>query len=584
MRVLRRIIGYALRYWRRMILALICLLASTAVGAILPQFIRWAIDIGIGQGKTGLLLWLVMAGVGATALRGLFSFGQNYTMEYISQKVAYDIRKEMYEQIQILSFSYHDRARSGQLMARATSDVEVVRRFVGSGVVEISANVLIFLTILVFLLFMHVKLTLLSISTIPILVYVVVNFSKRIVPLFQDMQQQLALMTNVIEESLTGIRVVKAFGREDYEIGRFSKENILLRDKGIRIGRTFSLFFPLMGAISGIGTVFILWYGGYEVMRGHLTLGELMAFNSYLGMLIGPIRMLGRSLTMAQEAVASGRRIFEILDSRLMIEEKPDAMDLPDIKGHIRFENVSFTYALPGEEEPLVLKNINLDIPPGKVVALLGPVGCGKTTVINLIPRFYDPTEGRILIDGYDIRDVTLKSLRRQIGIVMQETFLFSTTIKENIAYGKPSASMEEIIEAAKAAEIHDFIQSLPKGYETVVGERGLTLSGGQRQRIAIARALLADPRILLLDEPTSSVDLETEAEIQRALDRLIEGRTTLIIAQRPSTILKADIIVVMDKGEIVEIGTHDELIRKEGFYRRFYETHFAEKVQEGYV
>jgi ABC-type multidrug transport system fused ATPase/permease subunit len=584
MRVLRRIIGYALRYWRRMILALICLLASTAVGAILPQFIRWAIDIGIGQGKTGLLLWLVMAGVGATALRGLFSFGQNYTMEYISQKVAYDIRKEMYEQIQILSFSYHDRARSGQLMARATSDVEVVRRFVGSGVVEISANVLIFLTILVFLLFMHVKLTLLSISTIPILVYVVVNFSKRIVPLFQDMQQQLALMTNVIEESLTGIRVVKAFGREDYEIGRFSKENILLRDKGIRIGRTFSLFFPLMGAISGIGTVFILWYGGYEVMRGHLTLGELMAFNSYLGMLIGPIRMLGRSLTMAQEAVASGRRIFEILDSRLMIEEKPDAMDLPDIKGHIRFENVSFTYALPGEEEPLVLKNINLDIPPGKVVALLGPVGCGKTTVINLIPRFYDPTEGRILIDGYDIRDVTLKSLRRQIGIVMQETFLFSTTIKENIAYGKPSASMEEIIEAAKAAEIHDFIQSLPKGYETVVGERGLTLSGGQRQRIAIARALLADPRILLLDEPTSSVDLETEAEIQRALDRLIEGRTTLIIAQRPSTILKADIIVVMDKGEIVEIGTHDELIRKEGFYKRFYETHFAEKVQEGYV
>jgi ATP-binding cassette subfamily B multidrug efflux pump len=584
MRVLRRIIGYALRYWRRMILALICLLASTAVGAILPQFIRWAIDIGIGQGKTGLLLWLVMAGVGATALRGLFSFGQNYTMEYISQKVAYDIRKEMYEQIQILSFSYHDRARSGQLMARATSDVEVVRRFVGSGVVEISANVLIFLTILVFLLFMHVKLTLLSISTIPILVYVVVNFSKRIVPLFQDMQQQLALMTNVVEESLTGIRVVKAFGREDYEIGRFSKENILLRDKGIRIGRTFSLFFPLMGAISGIGTVFILWYGGYEVMRGHLTLGELMAFNSYLGMLIGPIRMLGRSLTMAQEAVASGRRIFEILDSRLMIEEKPDAMDLPDIKGHIRFENVSFTYALPGEEEPLVLKNINLDIPPGKVVALLGPVGCGKTTVINLIPRFYDPTEGRILIDGYDIRDVTLKSLRRQIGIVMQETFLFSTTIKENIAYGKPSASMEEIIEAAKAAEIHDFIQSLPKGYETVVGERGLTLSGGQRQRIAIARALLADPRILLLDEPTSSVDLETEAEIQRALDRLIEGRTTLIIAQRPSTILKADIIVVMDKGEIVEIGTHDELIRKEGFYKRFYETHFAEKVQEGYV
>jgi ATP-binding cassette subfamily B protein len=584
MRVLRRIIGYALRYWRRMILALICLLASTAVGAILPQFIRWAIDIGIGQGKTGLLLWLVMAGVGATALRGLFSFGQNYTMEYISQKVAYDIRKEMYEQIQILSFSYHDRARSGQLMARATSDVEVVRRFVGSGVVEISANVLIFLTILVFLLFMHVKLTLLSISTIPILVYVVVNFSKRIVPLFQDMQQQLALMTNVVEESLTGIRVVKAFGREDYEIGRFSKENILLRDKGIRIGRTFSLFFPLMGAISGIGTVFILWYGGYEVMRGHLTLGELMAFNSYLGMLIGPIRMLGRSLTMAQEAVASGRRIFEILDSRLMIEERPDAMDLPDIKGHIRFENVSFTYALPGEEEPLVLKNINLDIPPGKVVALLGPVGCGKTTVINLIPRFYDPTEGRILIDGYDIRDVTLKSLRRQIGIVMQETFLFSTTIKENIAYGKPSASMEEIIEAAKAAEIHDFIQSLPKGYETVVGERGLTLSGGQRQRIAIARALLADPRILLLDEPTSSVDLETEAEIQRALDRLIEGRTTLIIAQRPSTILKADIIVVMDKGEIVEIGTHDELIRKEGFYKRFYETHFAEKVQEGYV
>jgi ATP-binding cassette subfamily B protein len=407
--------------------------------------------------------------------------------------------------------------------------------------------------------------------TVPVLAWRVQVYATKVRPMFTDIQQQVAVVNTRIQENISGQRVVKAFARKQYEMEKFERDNKELLQRSIRAERLSAINWSLMRLLTEMSLAIILWYGGRQVISTELTLGTLMSFNMLLGQLLGPIRMLGWQVSMVQRTIASGERIFEILDTQADVRDKPGAKPIGKIEGRVTFENVSFAY----DGVNMVLKNINLDVSPGETVAILGGTGSGKTTLINLIPRFYDVTEGRILIDGIDIRDVTVESLRRQIGIVTQETFLFSASLRDNIAYGNPEATDHEIMEAAKAAHIHDFIMSLPDGYDTIIGERGVGLSGGQKQRVAIARALLMDARILLLDESTSSVDVETEMQIQQAFSRLLKDRTAFIIAQRLSTVRDADRVIVLDNGRIAEEGTHEELLQLGGIYTAIYNLQF---------
>jgi ATP-binding cassette subfamily B protein len=405
-------------------------------------------------------------------------------------------------------------------------------------------------------------------AAFPWLFQTVTRFNATFRPLSLQIQQQLAVLTTVLQENLAGIRIVKAFAREPEQIDLFDRQNDTLFDLNLKAARVQRQAVPLMDFISNLTTVIVLWYGGSLVILHSLTLGELVAFNTYLALLVMPIRRMGFLVSMMSRAIASGDRIFEILDAKSEVEDAPDAIPLPPIAGRVAFEHVTFRYS--GLET--VLRGVSFEAEPGQMIALLGATGSGKSTIINLIPRFYDVTNGRITVDGYDIRKVKLESLRKQIGIVLQETVLFSGTVRENIAFGRPGADLETVVAAAKAARAHDFISAFPQGYDTVVGERGVTLSGGQKQRVAIARALLLDPRILILDDSTSSVDMETEHLIQQALEVLMKGRTTFVIAQRLSTIRKADLILVLDRGEIVARGKHEELLEESGIYAELYE------------
>jgi len=543
-----------------------------------PELSQRAIDIAIGQGRRGLLAVLALSIVGVTIFRGVFHFAEEYSLQYAAQKAIYDIRNTMYDHLQRLPFSFYDKSQTGQLVARATGDIDSLRRFFSFGMLNFVSSIFIFVLVLVICLMKNWKLALIALSLMPFIGYTGTRFGKKVGPRFRVLRQKYADVTAAIQENITGARVVRTFAQEDYEMDKFSTQVHGLLQMNLRIARLWASYFPLMDFISVLGIIFILWFGGWQIMKGQLTLGEFVAFNMYLMMLMMPVRMLGAIINTSQEAMASGRRIFEILDTKSEVEESPDARPLPPIKGHIRFENVSFGYET---SDVLVLRNFSLDVQPGETVALLGATGSGKSTVINLIPRFYDPTSGRITVDGLDIRDITLESLRRQIGIVLQETFLFASSLKGNISYGKTDATMEQIIAVAKAANIHDFIASLPKGYDTEIGERGVTLSGGEKQRVAIARALLMDPRILILDDSTSSVDTETEHLIQNALEMVMKGRTTFVIAQRLSTVKRADKIVVLEGGEVVEQGTHEELLEKGGIYADIYNMQFRQQEED---
>ncbi len=571
--VLWRLLRYVRRYWPAVTVGMVSMLVMLGLNLAVPWVVRQAIDHAILGGharQLGLLAFMV---VGLKLATGVFAFGRRYSMEWVAQRVIYDLRNALYQHLQGLSFSFYDQAQTGQLMSRCTQDVETLRRFVGFGVVNLVYNALTLFGILILMIRIHWRLALLSMVTIPFLVHVVRQFSTRVRPAYRDIQAQLAELTTVLQENVTGVRVVRAFAQEKYEEEKFHRVNWGLLEKNVRAVRLWAYYFPLMNFISALGTTIVIWYGGREVIAGRLSLGSLVAFGQYLGMLVVPLRMLGWILNLSQRAIASGQRVFELLDTEPEIKDAPDAYPLPPVKGHVVFENVSFAYATDPDHP--VLKNVSFEVLPGQTVALLGATGSGKSTVINLIPRFYDPTEGRILVDGHDIRKVTLESLRRQIGIVLQETFLFNASIKENIAYGRPGATQEEIVQAAKAARIHDFIMTLPQKYDTIIGERGISLSGGQKQRVAIARALLMDPRILILDDSTSSVDTETEHLIQEALHALMKDRTTFVIAQRLSTIKNAHLILILRDGEIVERGTHAELLQKGGIYREIYELQF---------
>lgn len=568
--ILYRLLRYTLKYWRWTLLGLAAMTIGLYTRLIVPRLTQTAIDQGIiGQDSQVLLravgLVMLMALIG-----GFIRFLDRYSMEYMCQRVIYDLRNDLYNHLQTLSFSFYDEAHTGQLMSRVTGDVETLRRFLSRGIIGLAENALLLVSVIVILVRYHPGLALASLAMLPGLTWAVAQFGRKVRPAYWAIQAQVASMTAVLQENITGVRVVRAFAREDEEEAKFAVENQAYHQKQLTAVRLHALYIQLMEFLSNVGVAVVLLYGGRLVISNVLTIGTLVAFTAYLGQLMQPMRMLGMIVSLAQRATASGQRVFEILDEMPEIQDEPGAVALPRVEGHVELRDVSFGYS--GTPDALVLRDINLVVPPGQTVALLGATGSGKSSITNLVPRFYDPTEGQVLIDGHDIRHVTLNSLRQQIGIVLQETFLFSASIRENIAYGRAGATEEEIVAAAKAAHIHDFVVSLPKGYDTAIGERGVGLSGGQKQRLAIARALLLNPKILILDDSLSNVDTETEYLIQQALTNLMRDRTTIVIAQRLSTIKNADEIVVLDDGRIVERGQHEGLLAAGGIYASIYD------------
>jgi len=563
-----RALSYLKNYLLLAVGTFLCLIVGNGARLIIPRLTQMIIDEGIIAGQLNVVIWAAVGMVGLAIAGSLFSFLQGVLAARIAQGIAYDLRNQLYAKIQSLSFSYHDRARTGQLLTRATSDVDMVRMFVGMGFIQLVSAVLMMVGSIILLFVTDWQLALIMLVLVPLTFGVFGLFASKARPLFMKIQQRLADLNTVLQENLAGVRVVKAFARELYESQRYAEANQNLFDLNLVVGRMFAMAMPFIFLIANLALLAVYWIGGYQAIAGNLSVGRLVAFANYMMMAFFPMLMLGMIMAMISQAGASAERVFEILDAKSQVIEKPDAVELSHDQQRVTFENVGFRYFGGGEE---VLQDISFVAEPGQTVALLGATGSGKSTIVALIPRFYDATEGQVVIGSHDVRDVTLDSLRRQIGIVLQETTLFSGTIRENIAFGRPDAPFEEIVAAAKAAEAHDFIASFPDEYDTQVGERGTTLSGGQKQRIAIARALLLDPRILILDDATSSVDYETEYRIQQALERLMEGRTSFVIAQRIATVLNADQILVLEQGEIVGRGTHEELLETSSIYAEIY-------------
>ncbi len=588
-KTLGRAISYIGSYRNLLFIAYGSLFLATAAQLVVPQLIEGIIDTLVGKftgaklgGVAGAIASLPVArGNSARALvvamlaivsfavvRAVFAFNQGYNAEKISQNVAFDFRNDLFAKIQRLSFSYHDRNQTGQLMIRATDDVEKVRLFLGQGLVAAVQALILLVSTLIVLGLTNFSLTLVILPILPIAFLVFFGFGAIAQPLFIQVQIRISALNTVLQENVAGLKVVRAFAREGDEQVRFSRSADNLLTQQLKVARAFSFLFPLIFLIANLGQAVILYFGGRQIIDGTLTLGEWQKFSLYLAYLFFPLGQLGFIINLMAQASASAERIFEILDTKNEIEDRPGAKVLTKVTGRVEFQDVTFRYFKGGEP---VLSQVSLTADPGQTVALLGATGSGKTTIINLIPRFYDVSEGTVKIDDHDVRDVTIESLRAQIGIVLQETTLFSGTIRDNIAYGRSDATLDEVVSVARAAAAHDFILQFPLGYETPVGERGSTLSGGQKQRIAIARALLLNPRILILDDSTSSVDLETENRIQKALDRLMQGRTSFVIAQRISTVLNADQILVLDKGRIVARGTHEELMETSETYTEIY-------------
>lgn len=535
------------------------------------------LEADLGNAPQALMTALVAILVFAL-LRGVFSFLQAFWAEKNSQSVAYDLRNDLYAKIQQLSFAYHDKNQTGQLMIRATDDVEKVRLFIGQGLLQLVGAVILLSGTVIILFSSNVALAWTAMPILPIAIVLFGVFASLAQPMFTKVQQKLSTLNTVLQENLAGVKVIKAFTREKEQQAKFRAAADDTMNQSIAVNRLFTFLFPLVFLIANLGQAAILYVGGKQIIVGTLSIGAWQEFSLYLMYLFFPIMMFGAIVTQMGQASASADRVFEILDAESDIVDKPNASKLPAVKGDVKFENVTFRYVGGGDP---VLKNVTFEAKSGETIALLGATGSGKTSIINLLPRFYDPVEGSITIDGHDLRDVTLDSLRSQIGIVLQETTLFSGTIRENIAFGKPDATLEEVQAAAKSAAAHDFIMSFPDGYNTHVGERGTTLSGGQKQRVAIARALLLNPRILILDDSTSSVDVATEVHIQAALETLMKGRTSFVIAQRISTVINADKILVLEKGEIVAQGKHAQLMEEEPIYAEIYNSQILSQQSE---
>ncbi|PSB25791.1 ABC transporter ATP-binding protein [Stenomitos frigidus ULC18] len=546
--------------------ALLSLLLLTVASAVTPQLFRWGIDQGIAKQNLQIVLysagWMMIAAIG----RGLFNFGQSYWAEAASQGVAYDLRNKIFSQIQNLSFSYHDQSQTSQLLTRVTSDIEQIRAFLSTSLIQVINSVVTLVAIAFILLIMNWKLALITLTVVPMAGWLLANFLTRNGALFKQVQEQLGDLNAILQENLLGIRVVKAFVRESTEMTRYTSMNDALVRANMKTIRAIRNTFPFIFLLSNLVTLAVFGYGGAEVIGGRFSVGELVAFNSYLLLILQPILLIGFAAPAIAQAAASAERVYEVVDAAVEIRDRPNAMPFETCGGRITFENVSFRY--PGATTE-ALKSVSFETRPNELIAVLGMTASGKSTIMNLLPRFYDATAGAIRIDGRDVRDFTLKSLRSRIGIVFQETTLFSGTLRENIAYAKPNASLEQVIEVAKAAQMHDFIMGLPNGYETIVGERGVGLSGGQKQRLAIARTLLTDYSILILDDSTSAVDAQTAAQIQTALDELMRQRTctSFVVAQRISTVQNADRIFLMDKGHLVAQGSHQELMQTSPLY-----------------
>jgi len=553
-------------------LAYVCMLGIAAVNLLIPSETGRIVDNGIVAANRAYLASGVLLVLLLSLGRGVMVFLQSYFTETVAQGIAYDQRNQLYQKLQRLSFSYYDRAETGQLLARATSDVELIRRITGRGLLQmVSASVTAIGTAAV-LISINPLLAAISLAAMPLYVWVVQRYARQMRPLTTAAQNQLGKLTARLEQSLKGLAVVRAFAQERAEEQRFWQDNTVLYQANLKMVHMDATRQPLIRLLADFSTVLLLWAGGYFVMSGKLTIGELVAFNAYLVNLVQPLRRFGTLASALSSSIAGADRVFEILDLPEEVQQAPDAEPLPEIQGHVQFSNVSFGYL----RQTPVLQDISFEVQPGSIVAILGPTGSGKSTIINLLLRFYDCTAGCVCVDGRDVRKVTLDSLRRQIGTVLQETMLLSGTVRSNIAFGRPEATQAEIEAAARAAAAHDFITQLPQGYDTLVGEKGVMLSGGQRQRIAIARAILKNPRILVLDDATSSVDSETEHEIQAALWQLMQGqdgrgRTSFIIAHRVSTVRQADLILVLDKGRLIDKGQHEELLGRCGLYADIY-------------
>ncbi len=575
-RVYLRIMALLRPHWVIALGSVVSLGMATCFALIVPWLLAQVIDTGLQHGQFSTLLLATGAILVASSLRGLFAYGQGYLSQSLSNHVAYDLRNHLYDHLQMLSFSFHDESETGQLMSRLTVDIEAVRNFIPFGLLRAAVAIVYFSAVSAILFWLDWRLALVTMISVPILIFLSIQVARKLRPTWLRVQNEMGALGTIMQESLSGVRVVKAFAREKFEIVKYDKKNRELRELNMSAMRLSAWNQPLMVFVLNVVTVVIVWVGGVAVIGHQLSLGVLVAVTQYIVLLGTPVRTFGFMVTWFMRGVSGGTRIFGVLDTQPEIKDAPSAVELLDIQGHVRFDHVSFAYG-NGQE---VLHDINIDAQPGQIVAILGATGNGKSTILHLLPRFYEVTRGRVLIDEHDVRDVTQASLRRSVGLVLQDVFLFNATLRENIAYGAANATEEQIIAAAKAARIHDFALSLPDGYDTWVGERGVTLSGGQKQRVAIARTLLLNPRILVLDDSTSSVDMETEYLIQQALDEVMRGRTTFVVASRLRTIKSADQILVLERGSIVERGTHETLLEEDGLYARLYDLQLREQEE----
>lgn len=582
MNIFIRLIGYGLRHKALIVGAYLAMALSVASGLAMPWLAGSAIDEALNraiqEGKLTVLLFLGGSILLAGTLRGVFSYAQNYLAEAISQKTAFDIRNDIFTRLQNLSFGFHDKQQTGDLMSKATADVEAVQRFMSTALIRGLSMVATFVFVAVIMASFNWRLAIVVMLFVPPVLWRAFRMSRRLRHTWGAVQAETGKMTAVLQENIAGIKVVKVFGARKYAEEQFAERSDAVRDLTYDATKQFAFHGSLMTLIFTAATGAVLWFGGQEIVAERLTAGQLASFILYIGMMAMPVRMMGFMVNMFSRAHAAGRRIFDVIDAESSVQERPSARPLNGVSGHVKFDRVSMSYE---QADTPAVHDIDFEVLPGQLVAILGAPGSGKSTLVHLVPRFYDVTGGAITIDGMDVRDATLSSLRRNVGIVMQDVFVFGASIRDNIAYGAENATAEQVIEAAKIAQIHEFIEQTPRGYDTWVGERGVRLSGGQRQRLAIARTLLIDPPILILDDSTSSVDMGTEYQIQQALQEVVSGRTTFVIAHRLSTVRRADLTLVLDKGEIVESGSHDELMALDGFYKNIYDMQLRPQQDE---